>query len=315
MRSSRPRGPTRRQTLALLGVTAATAACDRGRARGTRGDEADASARATADWRTLDFPSGTPGAPDGQRALLFTPEGQRELPLLVALHGRGESGRGLAAGARGWRDDYRMEHIHRRLLQPPITSADLGGLADAERLRTINASLGASAYRGMCVACPYTPDLRDRSVAGAADFARFLIEALLPRARADGGCRADRAATGIDGVSMGGRLALLVGLSHPETFGAIGALQPALRPDEASMFVELAARAAARAPIRLRLVSSAEDPFLPAVRALGDRLRAGGVEHQVVITPGPHDYEWNRGPGSVEMLLWHERVMRGLPAP
>ena len=26
-------------------------------------------------------------------------------------------------------------------------------------------------------------------------------------------------------------------------------------------------------------------------------------------------YVWNEGPGAYEMLLWHERVLRGLPAP
>jgi hypothetical protein len=32
-------------------------------------------------------------------------------------------------------------------------------------------------------------------------------------------------------------------------------------------------------------------------------------EHLVV--PGPHDYPFNRGPGAIEMLLWHDRVLRG----
>src|SRR5688572_17747147 len=60
-------------------------------------------------WRELAFePSAD--APDGQRALLLVSE--RDAPLLVALHGRGESGRGLDVGARGWRDDYALERAH-----------------------------------------------------------------------------------------------------------------------------------------------------------------------------------------------------------
>ncbi len=267
-------------------------------------------------WRELAFPP-TPGDPTDQLALVLSPPGATEeaRPVLVALHGRGESGRGLAVGAHAWRDDYDLDRLDRRLSAPPLVASDLQGLVEAARLARINASLAAAPYRGVCVACPYTPDLPDRSLAGAAGFGRFVIDRLLPRVRADHGGSGERRATGIDGVSMGGRLALLVGLGHPEVFGAVGALQPALRVDEAPAFAELAREAASRAPIALRLVSSAGDPFLPAVRALSDRLRVVGVDHELLVTPGPHDYVWNRGPGGAEMLIWHERVERGLPAP
>jgi iron(III)-salmochelin esterase len=29
------------------------------------------------------------------------------------------------------------------------------------------------------------------------------------------------------------------------------------------------------------------------------------------VIPGGHDYTFNRGPGGIEMLLWHDRVLRG----
>jgi len=263
-------------------------------------------------WQDLAFePSAD--VPEGERALLFAPG--RDLPLLVALHGRGESGRGLEVGAHGWRDDYLLEHMHDRLRAPPLTAADLGGMASSARLGRINASLQAKPFAGLSVACPYTPDLPDRSPEGAAGFGRFVVDTLIPRARTASGCKPERAATGIDGVSMGGRLALFVGLTHPEAFGAIGALQPALRPEEAPMISQLAQAAAAKLPLVLRLVSSEADPFLPAVRAVSERLRADGVTHEMLVVPGNHDYEFNRGPGGAEMLVWHERVLRGLAAP
>jgi iron(III)-salmochelin esterase len=299
---------TRRASLLAI-AGAALAACDRSRDRAA---PSSPPAEPSPDWKMLDFPS-TAGAPDGERALLFTPDGAREQPLLIALHGRGEFGRGLEAGARGWRDDYGLEAVHRRLRTPPLTAEHLGGFATAERLGRINASLAATPYRGLCVACPYTPN--HRSLSEAAPFGRWMIDHLLPRVRAESGCRADRTATGIDGVSMGGRIALLVGLSNPQVFGAVGALQPALRPDEAEMVSRHARAAMAVAPVHLRLVSSEDDPFLEAVRAVSARLRQDAVPHDLVVTPGPHDYAWNRGPGSAEMLLWHERVLRGLPAP
>ncbi len=33
-------------------------------------------------------------------------------------------------------------------------------------------------------------------------------------------------------------------------------------------------------------------------------------EHRVAL--GPHNYDFNRGPGGLEMLTWHDRVLRGL---
>lgn len=274
-------------------------------------------------WRVESFAPG-PDAPEGERAMMLvpwsTPGSQGDpasaaRPLLVALHGRGEAGRGLDVGAGGWPNDYQLDRLHRRLLAPPLTSADLRDMVSLPRLARLNASLAAAPYRGLAVACPYTPDLPDKSADGARGFGRFVVEELLPRLRVAAGSSASRAATGIDGVSMGGRLSLLVGLRHPEIFGAVGALQPAIRVEEAPMISELARAAMARAKVALRLVTSEEDFFLPAVRAASERMRADGVEHELLVIPGTHGYEFNRGPGGAEMLLWHERVLRGLPPP
>ena len=306
-------GPIGRRAALLGGAGLALAACE-------RRSPAPSVTPADGAWRTVSFDPG-PDTPEGERAMMLAPwpaaggPDAAARPLLVALHGRGESGRGLDVGAGGWPNDYQLDRLHRRLLAPPLTSADLGDMVSLPRLARLNASLAATPYRGLAVACPYTPDLRDKSVEGARGFGRFVIEALLPRLRSEVGSKADRAATGIDGVSMGGRLSLLVGLSHPEIFGAVGALQPAIRVDEAPMISELARAAMARAKVTLRLVSSEQDPFLAAVRAASERMHADGVEHELLVIPGTHSYEFNRGPGGVEMLLWQERVLRGLPPP
>jgi enterochelin esterase-like enzyme len=184
-----------------------------------------------------------------------------------------------------------------------------------ERLAKLNASLAAAPYLGLGVACPYTPALRDHSAEGAQPFARFLLDALLPKLREEAGSKAPREAVGIDGVSMGGRLALLVGLTHPEVFGVVGALQPAISVDEAPQISALAQAAMRKAKVVLRLVSSDDDSFLAAVKAASERMKADGVPHELTIVPGTHGYEFNRGPGGAEMLLWHERVQRGLPPP
>jgi len=265
-------------------------------------------------WRVLSFPP-APDYPEGERAQLLVPDAPTSSPLLIALHGRGEAGKSLDIGAGAWPREYDLDRLHRRLLAPPLTGGDLQEMFSEARLSRLNASLAAAAYKGLSVACPATPVLADRSVAGVQTFARFVLETLLPRVRKETGSTADRAATGIDGVSMGGRVALFVGLTHPEVFGVVGALQPAISVEEAPLISELARAAMAKASVLLRLVSSDADPFLPAVRAASARLSRDGVVHELLIVPGNHGYEFNRGPGGAEMLLWHERVQRGLKAP
>lgn len=330
-------------------------------------------------WQTLTFePSAVYSEPG--RALVLVPEGAASLPIVVALHGRGET-RSLDIGARGFRDFYGLDRIDARLRAPPLTRDDLLGFTNDERLARLNASLAASPYGGVVLASPYAPDLADRSFEGAAPYGRFVTEVLLPRARelaaraastgsstatgmspsAPGAAPAVGASssaqsaapassegavsstpsampapsegaapsapsaapvrspvpyTGIDGVSMGGRLALWIGLRFPEMFRAVGAMQPALRPAEAGLVARLAADARARNPaLRIRLLSSEDDPFLAAVKATSEAMRALAVEHDLVVVPGPHNYEWNRGPGCTEMLLWQERALRGLASP
>jgi hypothetical protein len=308
-----------RRSLLLGSAALALGACSRSGgppAPGTTG-AAPVPPPAGGAWKQVSFPVG-PDTPEGERAFLLQPwpadaPDPSARPLLVALHGRGEAGHGLDVGAGAWPNEYQLDRVHRRLLSPPITAGDLLEMTNASRLERLNASLSAAPYRGIGLACPYTPHLADTSVEGARPFGRFVIDQLLPELRSATGSTADRRATGIDGVSMGGRLALWVGLSHPEIFGVVGALQPALRAEEAPLVSELARAAMARAKVSLRLVTSEEDYFLAAVRAVSERLRADGVEHELLVIPGTHGYDFNRGPGGADMLLWHERVQRGLP--
>ncbi len=233
------------------------------------------------------------------------------MPLLVALHGAGEQARGLVAGSLGWRDDYALERGDRRLHAPPLTREDFESFVQPGRLAELNTSLVNVPFEGLAVACPYTP--RIQTLEGAKRWATWLERTLLPRARKDAGL-APNARIGIDGVSMGGRLALLLGLGRPDLFDAVGALQPALAVDEAGFFCDLAAAAQRERPRPLRLVTSEADAFRDAIHVLSEGLTRRGIEHRLLVTPGPHDYAWNRGPGSIEMLLWHDRVLRGRPA-
>jgi acetyl esterase/lipase len=70
-----------------------------------------------------------------------------------------------------------------------------------------------------------------------------------------------------------------------------------------------------KGPVLLRILSSDEDEFRGAAEATVEKLKAAGVPYEFLVLRGKHGYEFNRGPGCIEMLAWHERVERSLPAP
>ena len=63
----------------------------------------------------------------------------------------------------------------------------------------------------------------------------------------------------------------------------------------------------------MRLLTSTDDPFRPTLHKLAQAMGAAGVRVDYELVPGPHDYDFNRGPGAYEMLLWHDRILRGQP--
>ena len=108
--------------------------------------------------------------------------------------------------------------------------------------------------------------------------------------------------------------AMLVIPTNPEVFGSVGAIQPALKPDEGPMLEALAKKAREKGKVNLRLVTSTEDYFRDTVKTVSKHLESAGVEHEYLEVAGNHGYEFNRGPGGTEMLLWHDRVLRGRKA-
>jgi iron(III)-salmochelin esterase len=284
-------------------------------ASGSTGDAGDDAWRVTR--RELAFDKTPVGA---ERAVVLVPAwagAGEQLPVLIALHGRGESVRGAQAGAYGWVRDYNVERTIARLRTPPLKPRDFLGFVDETRLQAMNAALDRQAYRGLIVVCPWVPDLIGAERAGtdlSPGFAQFVVEQLLPRVLEETPALPDPAATGIDGVSLGGRAALLVGLKYPERFGALGTLQPAVHSSEASELALALATARTRSPaLKIRLLTSDADYFRGDVAALHSELDRSGVPHEHLVVRGPHDYPFNRGPGGIEMLLWHDRVLRGQP--
>jgi hypothetical protein len=258
-----------------------------------------------------------PDTPVGKMSVVVSIPERRardRFPLLIALHGRGETLKGPERGARGWVDDYALAKAMARLRRPPLVSLDFEGFVGAERLSALNAALAAAPYEGLVVACPYLPDVLggEEPFTRAPPLTRFLCDTLIPKLYAETPATGTPLTTGIDGVSLGGRGAIAVGLARPEAFGSVGSLQAALDIKNADEVVLRARRALEKNPkLRLRLVTSSEDYYLPALRTISGALRYAKVPHDFLVTRGPHDYAWNRGPGAYEMLLFHDRVLRG----
>jgi enterochelin esterase-like enzyme len=234
-------------------------------------------------------------------------------PVLLAFHGMGEALKGPDRGARGWLDDYALERAMKRLSAPPLRAADFESFVAPERLSRLNASLVTRPFRGLIVVCSYTPDMLrgDEPFEKAPPLARFVTETLLPKVASDVPSLG-ASATGIDGVSLGGRAAFGVGLLAPRSFRAIAGLQAAFDVEHAEDIATRAQAAYAANPaLVFRVLTSTGDFFRPAGVAMARAMQKKGLPAELLVVEGPHDYAFNRGPGAIEMLLYHDRVLRG----
>jgi iron(III)-salmochelin esterase len=272
-------------------------------------------------------PDATPG-PDGEtprglvdvdtwtlpgdgRAVAIVPRGTTtKLPMLIALHGRGEALKGPDHGVQGWPSDYLLLRALHRVANPPLAVEDFEGFVTPSRLASHNAELAKRPFGGLVVVCPYAPDVDLRKPARIREYAAYVMNEIVPRATRELPVLPEPASLGIDGVSLGGALALRIGLTNPRAFGAVGTLQAAIGEDQITEFTELAKRARQENPaLQLRLLTSTEDYFRRAITHTSEAWRAAGIGHEILEVPGPHDYPFNRGPGAIEMLLWHDRVL------
>jgi iron(III)-salmochelin esterase len=238
---------------------------------------------------------------------------EERFPLLIALHGRGEAMKGPERGARGWVDDYALMRAMQRLGKPPLGPNDFVGIVTPKRLETLNQALQREPYRGLVVLCPYTPDLLagDKPFEYARPYSKFLVEVLLPRARRELPVTGTAETTGIDGVSLGGRVGFLSGLYAAEEFHTVAGLQAAFDSEDAVALGRLGDDAYRRnRGIRFRLLTSDRDYFVEANQTIAAEFQRRRLPMHLLLVPGPHDYVFNRGPGSIEMLFFHDRALR-----
>jgi enterochelin esterase-like enzyme len=249
-------------------------------ARNTRGD-------VDPEWRPHDLDVREVRV-DGALSRLFVLAIPRHLspnervPLVVLLHGLGETG-DPRMGAWAWLERYGLG-----------TSYD--------RLRA------AGSMRGLVLACPYMPDLPVGEPHVFDDYAGWIAETVVPRARQEAPMtHANPALTHIAGCSLGGHFSIELLLRRPQAFGAWAGVQTAISAGAGERYAERLARAGSRAFL---VETSTADPFRAGSAALARGLTQAGVEPTFVELPGPHDQPWLRKYGTGRMLQWLDDLPR-----
>lgn len=259
----------------------------------------------------------------GRRFVLLLPkhlEKNERVPLLILLHGLGESG-DERMGVYAWLERYGIGIAYDRLRRAPILRTSKRKDWTDTRLKQLNQELSARPFKGLAIACPFTPNIHglikrskkfNESVAALEGYTRWIAETVLPRARKEAACIAEGAAnTAIDGCSLGGYLSLEVFLRRPDLFAAWGGVQSAFGAYRVPHYADRIEKALANeAPrrIRLHLQTSTDDPYRESNEKLSALLNTKGVPNDLLVLPGPHDQPWLRESGTLEMLHWHDRM-------
>ena len=245
-----------------------------------------------------------------KRAVILKPKvipAGTKLPVLVALHGFGET-IDVKTGAYGWLRSYALDRCYRAVASAPMVEADFESLVTPDRLTALNSELAKRPFEGLIVACPFMPKEIGSEMVPMEMYGSWLGKRLLPKIHGSLPALSSPASTGIDGVSLGGWAALRVGLLRPDLFGVIGTLQAAVI-DAPQIDWAMALISSSLKGRPLRVVTSTEDVYRDTLSKLDARLTAKSINHEFLLTQGPHDYIWNKGPGGIEMLHWHDRTL------
>ena len=276
-----------------------------------RSARADDEGQLVDDLRNLRLVDITEG---GRRFVLVVPKylapGQK-LPLAVLLHGLGET-TNERLGAYAWVEKYGLGSAWQRLKRAPIERTSKRGEWTDARLAEVNAELGARPFRGLALACPFMPN-----PGGPADldsYARWIETSLVPRVRKEVELHTDPAHTSLCGVSLGGYVSLEVLVRLPQLFGAWAGVQTAVGPFAAPGYAEKIAAAWKGEPHPMLLLTSTQDHWKASSEALAAAFKAKSLAATYRVAPGPHDQPWLQEAGTVEALLWLDRVGRGAAA-
>jgi len=145
-------------------------------------------------------------------------------------------------------------------------------------------------------------DVRDQN------FSRFreaLLTEIMPKVESEYRVTKDRNSRAIAGLSMGGSESLLTGLNNLDKFAWIGAFSSGGIPDDFDKdFPGLDAKANQQLRL-LWIACGTEDGLITVNRKLRDWLKAKGVQHADIETPGKHTWMvWRRNLTEFAELLF-----------
>jgi enterochelin esterase-like enzyme len=144
----------------------------------------------------------------------------------------------------------------------------------------------------MIVVMPHLPPVYFSSRGDAAPaFEAFIAKDLIGYVDANYRSIASRAGRGIAGISMGGFAAAIVGLTHHDAFGTVGAISAAFTGAGRQSQLEalVAALPATSAPY-VYIACGAQDSLMPASRRFAELLSARTIAHDYHEVPGDHSW-------------------------
>lgn len=233
-----------------------------------------------------------------------------KLPVLMLLHGRGEAQKSPERGARGFIDDYGLEAAWTWLDSKPGARQAPPEVPASYRL-TVEAELDRTPFEGMVVVTPYLPDRfrGPEAFVNAPQYAHVLRE-IVSRVKAQLPVKHEREAWALDGISLGGRVAMACVAELADDFGAFGSVQAAIDERELSLFADLLSRARGQNPnVRFSLATSDQDYFRVVLEHYHAMLTSRSLTHEWTTLPGDHSYAFNRGPGVTHLLLSYDRQL------
>jgi enterochelin esterase-like enzyme len=139
-------------------------------------------------------------------------------------------------------------------------------------------------------------------------YAKWIEEVLVPRARREVPTIETPERTYLCGVSLGGYVSLEVLVRLPHVFGAWAGVQTAIAPGAAPAYAKKIAAGWAGEERDLLVLTSSQDHWKKASDALDAAFTEKKLRHAYRVTPGPHDQPWLRESGTLEMMLWLDRL-------
>jgi len=212
---------------------------------------------------------------DWRSYVVYTPPGYEtedgRLPVLYLLHGGAESGDWLHLA---WEDIGGASVIVDNLI------ADGTSVPMIVVMPNMLLSLEETHALGL-----FSKEWLTRTVQG---FPKYLREELIPAVDGSYRTRSDVTSRGIAGLSTGGMMSLLVGLTHTDMFGWVGAFSPYMPPDQDELFNRVGEL---KEPTKLLwLACGRADWLYEANELLRENLSGRGIAYVARTTDGQHTW-------------------------